>query len=93
MTATTAPAARRPISSSLRELLATAFSAEELRHLAAAFDARHHVPEPLALAMADAMASIYSTPPIETEQGTIHNAPTIGFLRRWRRRIEDARRV
>ena len=73
----------RPISSSLRQLLAESFTAEELRHIAATFDARARVPDSLALALSEELAGIFSTPPMDIDGCLVGNRPTIGW---WLRR-------
>jgi hypothetical protein len=83
----------RPISQSLRQLLAESFTAEELRHIAATFDARDRVPEALALALAEELADIISTPPmVDSETNRlIFNSPTYGWFSRRAQRIAAAR--
>lgn len=80
----------RPISASLRQVLAESFSAAELRHLAASFDARDRIPDALALALSEEVAAIVSTPPkVDPETNRlIPNVPTIGW---WKRRAERIR--
>jgi hypothetical protein len=80
------------ISQHLRELLIDAFSADDLQHIVAAMRARDHVPGPLAAELANELAEILSADPMETEVGTIHNRPTVGWhLRRARLRPRSAR--
>jgi hypothetical protein len=86
-----ADATLRPISSSLRQLLAESFTAEDLRHIAASFDARNHVPDVLAAVLADELAEVFSSAPKETEHGLIWNRPTIGWWRRRAERVAEAR--
>lgn len=82
----------RPISRSLRQLLAETFTATELRAIAATFDDRARVPEALALVLAEELAAAFSKPPLETGEGRlIHNRPTVGWWRRRAQRTAEAR--
>ena len=85
------PTPVRPISQSLRQVLAESFSAAELRHIAAAFAAREHVPDVLALVLAEELAEIHSRPPMESDYGPIYNRPTILWFRRRSQRTAEAR--
>jgi hypothetical protein len=49
------------------------------------------VPNALAAELADEMAKIVSSPPVETEEGRIYNRPTIGWHIRRAERIAEAK--
>jgi hypothetical protein len=81
-----------PISRSLQQVMVEGFSPAELHALAAAIEARdHHVPDWLAVELANEVADIVSQPPMETECGLIPNRPTVGWWQRRARRIADSR--
>jgi hypothetical protein len=79
------------ISDSLTKLLVESLTTEQLRHIVAQMAAREHVPNPVAVQLAEELAAIYSSEPLETEHGTVHNAPTLGWHRRRTQRIAEAR--
>lgn len=81
----------RPISDSLRQVVLEAFTPDQLRHIAAAAEARGHLPDWLALELANEVAAIVSTPPLVTDYGVIYNKPTFGWFRRRANRIARAR--
>jgi hypothetical protein len=78
------------VSNHLRELI-EGIGLDNLDHIVAAMLARDHVPDSLALQLANELAEILSGPPMETEVGGIYNRPTVGWYRRKAQRIEAAR--
>jgi len=89
----TAIAPPRPISDSLRRVVLEAFTTDQLRHLAAAMEARNAVTDWLALELAEEIATIISTPPMvdpETNR-LIPNVPALGWWIRRAARVRAAR--
>jgi hypothetical protein len=73
------------------KVLIESLTSAQLRHLAAAMEAREYLPGWLAMELANELAKIVSTPPMETEYGLIYNRPTIGWWSRRANRIAQAR--
>ena len=78
------------VSNHLSELI-EGIGLDNLDHIVAAMRARDHVPDSLALQLANELADILSSPPMETEFGPIANRPTVGWYRRKARRIAGAK--
>jgi hypothetical protein len=78
------------ISLHLREVL-EGIGAENLGQIVAAMRARDLVPGSLAFELANELAAILSSDPLETDEGLIFNHPTCGWYRRKAQRIAEAR--
>ena len=78
------------VSNHLRELI-EGIGLDNLHHIVAAMRARDHVPDSLALQLANELADILSSAPMETQFGPIYNRPTVGWCRRKAQRIEATR--
>ena len=65
------------------EAFVQAMSVKDLRHLVGLLEARQHVPGDRAREIAERLAAIISTEPIDSEVGVLENRPTVGFYRRW----------
>jgi hypothetical protein len=78
------------LSDSVLELLLDACTIAQLRHLVAIMAARNHIPNCVAIEIANELGEIYAKPPIETEYGSIDNRPTVGWYRRRSDRIAEA---
>ena len=81
-----------PLSDSVLELLLSSCSVDQLRHILAVMVERDRVPIGIAVELANELAEILSSDPLETEFGTIYNRPTVGWFRRRNERIAEARR-
>lgn len=89
MSAVTAPI--RPLSEELQQLVLEAFSPTELRHFAAAAEARGHLSDWLARELSEELAVIFSSPPLEIDGRLVHNLPSVGWWKRRAERIAEAR--
>jgi hypothetical protein len=78
------------ISLHLKELL-EGIGAENLGQIVAAMRARDLVPSSLALELANELAAILSSDPLEADEGLLYNRPTVGWYRRKAQRMAEAR--
>ena len=78
------------VSNHLKELI-EGIGLDNLDHIVSAMRARDHLPDSLALELANELADILSAPPMETEFGPIYNRPTCGWYRCKSQRLEAAR--
>ena len=74
-------------------LLLAACTPEQLRHIAAAAEARGHLPDWLAIQLANELATIFSKPPMEIDGRLVTNRPTVGWWSRRAKRVAEAARA
>lgn len=72
-----------PVSGAVIEAFVDAMTIDDLRHLVYLLEARRHIPDNRAVEIAERLAAILSSDPIDHEVGPIPNRPTIGFFRRY----------
>ena len=78
------------LADSVLELLLASCTIDQLRHLVEIMAARNHVPNRVAIELANELGEIFSVPPLETEYGFIDNRPAVGWHRRRSERITEA---